>query len=1090
MLLLGQHIGGDAEVPSPLNLTGSDLATEYRGFDNASQVLPVPLWLSEIAQYPWNGVFTSRIDSSLPDVFSTDWRRVVPTAQPQLGRHPRSTSELQLRYLFGGLGLPEDERPALDVVQEVETRGRAIEVLNTLADTLVTPRGLVVIEGYQTGDWLMPKELFAFVSRLQPSQAHMFSTPDALRQDQFVRAAVDRGTLVLHEDSFATVLAELETAGRLQPGVIDRDSKSLRFIPVRDGFADIDVSTWNRIISAARPIDAELLEPFTSASPALRYQRFRNFLGASEGSPPWKAVASGYNLRRDFETDLLRRVQSGLDELGTPEPIIVAGQTATGKTVALCALALDVARSGQAAVLHRSRRGDQPTFADIDAFATWADENHSLPTLLVWDGMANVDEYYTLQRRLRSRGRRILIVGSSYLPRKPAKNFVSVDPVLSKGEIARARDWLREFEVPMPTETSLATDSSFLAFLYRVLPDSERGLRRGLTREMRSAETSLEALSRVAVSSDSPRLGAVAQALAAAGFNIDELMPSEHPHGDLINLSFSARSAAEQLTSMVLAAGRRGLLMPLELPLRVLGRDGSNRIVELVKDFDIFRWTDGDNGSQYLGTRTRLEADLLAAEDLNIGTEVEVVAQLIENLHPASSNWGGEEVQFIVDLLEGMGPQSPYSSQYAQHYLDLASAFSRLRDTYGPAHPRLVLLEANLTREYVLWAQERNKIDSDERLGLLRGSQRLLERTLEDASATPRTRMHLLVELASADGSQVFELARLGDGADFRDISALMNGVTRAALAARAIDPENVYPVDVVAWSTRRAVESGVLPQEVRIDLLANAQASLDSIDPGTLSPHQRALYSQRSMDISRLLDDQAMETKHLLALMDNSDPAAYYFLARMTSAKGQEGMQVAVQTLLRAPVDVRADWRCSRLLLDLFWRSKTGNRFLRGERQTLAFSETDWRECIDITDAIPSTGDFDRYRLDFLRGLSLFHLGSYRASEEVFRVLDGESRDLSSRIVSAYLASDITGQPRIFTGRVKWSSPDGRRGTAWVDQLGIEVPFIPLRFSVSDFRRKDDVLPTFHIAFNMRGALADPIRATQRADRQAGSGR
>ncbi|MFG3508673.1 hypothetical protein ACGF5F_24600 [Streptomyces sp. NPDC047821] len=1092
MLLLGQHAADDEQsgsgpaMPDLLGSLDEDLVDVYRRFDTATKAGSVPVWLSEIAAYPWNGVFTSRIDSALPNVFSADWRRVVPTAQAQLGRHPRSTTELQLRYLFGGVALPEDERPPADVIQEVETRARAVETLNTLADTLITPRGVVVIEGYRDDDWLTPQELFTFVSRLQAGQAHMFSTPETLREDRFVRAAVDRGTLVLHHESFAAVLSELEAAGQLRPGMVDRGARNLRFIPVRDGFADVDVSTWNRIIGAARPIDAELLEPFTSASSALRYQRFRNFLGASEGTPPWKAVASGYNLRRDFEADLLRRVQASLDELAFPEPIVVAGQTATGKSVALCALAQDVARAGQAAVLHRSRRGDQPTIADIDAFAAWADEHHALPTLLVWDGMANVDEYYTLQRRLRSRGRRVLIVGSSYLSPANVKNIVRADAVLSGSEIARAKTWLTGFGVPVPSETAFAMDSSFLAFLYRVLPDTERGLRRGLTREMRAAESGLEALSQVATSSDRPRLGAVAQALEAAGFNIDELMPADHPHGDLASLSFEARSSAEQLTSMVLVAGRRGLRVPLELPLRILGREGSSRIVELVRNFDIFRWTESDSGSQYLGTRTRLEAELLAKEDLNVRTEVGVVVQLIENLRPETSRWGGEEVQFIVDLMDGMGPQSPDSSRYAQHYLDLAHAFRELRTTRNQAHPRLVLLEANLTREYVHWAQEHHEGSSEERLGLLRELQSLLEVTLEESDTTPRTRMHLLVELASADGAQVFELSRMGLEADAPRISALMDGVTRAALSARALDPENVYPVDVVAWTTKRAIESGVLPEEVRIDLLANAQASLDSIDPDTLSPPQRAVYNQRNVDISRLLNDQALETKHLSALMENGDPAAYYFLARRSSAGGDEGKRVAVQTLLEAPVDVRADWRCSRLLLDLFWELKTGRRFLRGERQTLAFTEADWSECIRVADLIPSAGDFDRYRLDFLRGLSLFHLGSYRASEEIFRILDEESQDLSSRVVSAYLASDAAGNARIFTGRVNWASQDGRRGAAWVDQLSIEVPFIPLRFSMSDFRKKGDVLPTFHIAFNMRGALADPIRAVQRVERRA----
>ncbi len=1090
-LLLGQtldesgDVRGRTAIPAVAGPQG-DLTAVYRRFDQELRAEPAPEWLSEIAQYPWNGVFTSRIDSSLPEVLSCDWRRVVPTAQAQLGRHPRSATELQLRYLFGGLGLPADERPPANMIEEAETRARVVEMLNTLADTLITPRGVVIIEGYGLDDWLTPQELFTFVTRLQPGQAHLFSAPDALIEDQFVRTAIDRGVLLAYPDSFSTVLSELEASGRFQrsaarPGVVGQ-----RLIPVGDSFAEMDVSTWNRVIDAARPVDTDLLEPFASASSAMKYQRFRTFLGSSEGAPPWKAVASGYSLRRDFEDVLLQRVQAALGDLSLPEPIILAGQTATGKTMALCALALEVARTGQAAVLHRSRRGDRPTLADIDAFASWADEYHGVPTLFVWDGMVSIDEYYTLQRQLRSRGRRVLIVGSSYFPAQRAANILRAEVNLIKNEISKVKKWLPDFGVPVPDGLGAGLDSSFLALLYRGLPDTERGLRRGLTMEMRAAEIGLEKLSREVTRSDQSRLGAVARALADAGFSVDELMPSERPHAELVDLSFEERSSTERLTSMILVAGRRGLLVPLELALRILGREGSSRIVELVKNFDIFRWTEDESGNQYLGTRTTLEAELLAREDLNDRAEVEVAVQMIENLRPALSRWGGEEVQFIVDLMEEMGPQSREPSRYASHYQDLAEAFRNLRESRGQTHHRLVLPEANLTREYVRWAHGHDVSSYQERVQLLRDAQQLLEMTLEEADTSPRLRMNLLVELASTDGAQVFELAQLGDKSDAARISALMDEVTRLALSARAFDPEDVYPVDVVAWSTWRAVESGVLPEEIRIDLLANAQASLDSIDPDTLSPAQRAKYDQRQVEMSQMLNDPALEAKHLASLSDNDDPAAYYFLARAASRGGAEGLDVAVQTLLHAPAEVRADWRCSRLLLDLFWEQKTGKRFMRGQREVLAFTDTDWNECIHVADAIPAARDFDRYRLDFLRGLSLFHLGSYQNSEEVFRRLDQESQDLSSRIVSTYLASSADGQARVFTGRVIWATPDGRRGTAWVDQLGIEVPLIPQRFSVTDFRNKGDVLPPFHIAFNMRGALADPIRAPHRAERQA----
>ena len=86
---------------------------------------------------------------------------------------------------------------------------------------------------------------------------------------------------------------------------------------------------------------------------------------------------------------------------------------------------------------------------------------------------------------------------------------------------------------------------------------------------------------------------------------------------------------------------------------------------------------------------------------------------------------------------------------------------------------------------------------------MLHDVQRMLEDTLEDADASAQSRLNLLVELASAEGAQIFELSESGDDAVSSRVLTLMTDVTRAALQARALDPENVYPVDVIAWTTR-----------------------------------------------------------------------------------------------------------------------------------------------------------------------------------------------------------------------------------------------------------------------------------------------
>ncbi|MFC0541909.1 hypothetical protein [Kutzneria chonburiensis] len=1038
-----------------------------------------PELLADIVEFPWNGVLTSRFDPALEPAFTASWRRVRSIGVPQLGRNSRSATELQVRHLFGGTFLPEDERPPSDLVAEVEATAQANESLGLLAERLITPRGVVVIDGYAIGDWLTTKDLFVFLSRLDVDQAHLLSVTPELLKDRFIGAAVQRGLLRTHVDGFAQVLRDAVADGRLDLTAVRRGAGGRRLIPAGKGFVELDVGTWNQVISAARPIDTSLLEPFPAASEAIDYERFRNLIGYSDGVLPFKAVASGYKLRRDFEDTMLQRVTRRLADFSTLNPIIVSGQTAAGKSLGLCGLALDVARSGQAAVLHQARRGDRPTAAAVEQFAVWAEEAAGLPTLLIWDGMVDDDEYYSLQKRLRARGRRVLIVGSNYRALGNRDRYVLVDINLSKAEVVKARKWLGRFGLELPQGVGTGVDSSFLALLYRLVPDSKFSIERGLTREARHYEAAFERLAKESTPEGIP-LTTLAQALADAGYDINRLRPSERPNEDLHDLPFSDRSTAEQLTAIVLVAGKWGLTVPLELVLRVIGRDGWVHLAEIVAHFDLFRWEEEPDGEQVLGVRTQLEAELLAREDLSTEAEISVICEMIESLRPDQSNRGGAEVDFIVALVDKIGHNSLDVPRYSWHWLEVAVAFKNLREKLGRAQHRLVLAEANLTRESVKRGQNDPQNDKAARLALLVDTQHLLEETIENGQLPGQAKRNLLVELGGTVGAQVYEQASTASSAH---LSALMREVTRPLLAARQLDPEDYHPVDVVAWSTSKALENVALEDTVRVDLLANVAASLDSVDEGGLSPGQRALYDSRRREVGRLLNDPVVEQRHLESLESNNDPAAFYFLARLDAGKGREGKEAAVRRLRDAAPEVREDWRCCRLLLDLFWELKTGNKFLRREREALAFSQQDWSDCVQLVQSMSSTVSFDRYRMEFLHGLALFHLGQYRRSETVFKDLDQRTVELSSRVVTTYLASTETGEPQLHSGRVTWISPDGRRGKVWLDNLAIEMAFIPKRFTGSELPQRGDTLPDFHIAFNMRGALADPARGPRRPE-------
>ena len=1100
-LLLGQGQGEYTLAAPPISSTwffpkelrtagATSMAEDPRRnlelYDQLTHQLTSPPHFEQVTSIPWNTVFTTRIDDTLSTWLEADWRRVVPTASSNT-RSSRSTTELQVRYLFGGLGLPDDERPPTDMIEWADWQRNAFESLDP---KLITPKGIVFVEDWSPYDWLSDQDLYNFANRLGPGQVHLFSATADTTENPFIATAISRRLITSHSEPLSEFLRAARQSGFLQD-FTNNTAEGSRLIPVGHTFVPINVATWNRIIGTARPVDLEILEPFAPAPATLTYQRFRTFLGASEGALPWKAIAAGMKLPRTYEKQLLKAVEAALNESDDIAPIILQGQTATGKSLALAWLAQMLARSGKAAVLHQARRHDRPSASEIEAYNLWVEGTTGLKTVLIWDGMVNTDEYFALHRQLRARGQRVLIVGSTYLNRSGNRDHFITAPIhLDKDEVDAYTPWLKSYGINLPA-LNTEPDTSILAMLYRAIPETEAGLRRGLTLEMRAAETGMEALSREHKQQEpKARMTAIAAALEAAGFDINTLAPAEHSPEVLPTLLIAERSTTEQLSAILLTAGRHNLTMPLELPLRIIGPQGSQAIIDFIHHFDIFRWTEDASGNQFLGVRTRLEAELLSRENLTDEAEIDIVSTLIRNIQTQfGKQSGGEEVNFIVQLMEHIGPQSQEHGRYRRWYGELADAFADQRTQTGESHPRLVLLEVNLMREFIKWSQRDRENTRERRLACLRNSEYLLQRTLEeDDNIAPRTRLNLYVELASSLGSQIYELVAQDNPSPAGLIEPILSQLLDTVMRARAIDPENIYPVDVLAWVAKDTVPSGLLTPQVRFKLLADARASLDSIDPDDLSPGQRSKYTDRQAEIARLLGETDQEQSFVDQLKSIDDPSATYLLARRALDKrnNHETIKSALSILLEAPTNIRDDWKCARLILDLYWQDKTGKYPLRGERNTIAFKQEDWKECLDLLDSLRGAATFDQYRISFLRGLALFHMGFINRCQTEFRELGSLGLDVSRRVHLTYLASNSNDNPTKYTGRVAWASADGRKGKVWVDQLRAEIDFVPLHFSSEHYRSNGEILPEFHIGFNYRGPIADPIRPRSAARKQS----
>lgn len=1031
---------------------------------------------SPTSQYTWSGVYTSRVDRVDAEKFAADGRTVTSVGAMS-GVPTRSQTDLQVRFLFGARHLPETDQPPSDALQEADARMRCLQELSRLVSETITPRGVIVIEGWSPGEELDVRDLVPTLRHLGTDQVHLFSS-GAWANDPFIESLTKAGQMVLHSTSLDVALNQLNEAGSLTTSRSVRPGHSVQHVlALGDGFVEIDIHTWNQIRRTARPVDLELLSPPVFSSEAASYQEFRNFAGAPDGAPRWRGLAAGMNIRRGFEDSLAIKVAAVLGERDLPDPIVVSGQTATGKSIALAALAMDLARVGDVAVLHQSRRGGRPSFDDIDMYAAWAEDHGASATVLVWDGMVHPAEYEALARQLRNRGRRVLVVGSAYVSESDSSVMIDAPAELTEAETAQLVKLLQSFgvEVSIP---KAALDASFLSFLYHTLPETEYALRWGLAHEMRAAEKGMEKLVRERGTqvTNGDRLSAMAAALQAAGLSLDDLVTSpgaeEKP---LIEQAFGERSSIQRVTTLVLVAGRHGVPVPMDLALRILGREGSESIRDALQSFDIIRDLDDDNGEFFLTTRSRLEAELLALHDISLEVEIEVICEVISQIRVHDGYLSGpDEVQFLVSLLERIGPNAPLSAKYKRYYGAISDALRDRREVAGRPHPRLVLQESIFTRGYVHWRQDTADGTSEDRITALEHNRDLLDEVLTDSSLMALMRLSLTVELASTLGAIMHEISADATPSRNETIVRRLDDILNAVLVARAIDPGNLHPIDVLAWSTRDAIRTQALSLEERLHRLANAVATLDSVDRAPLADKQRAQLDKRGLELNRLLGDDEAFWASIRNLEMNSDPAATFFLAKFEAEAGPAGESAALRRLQNAPAETRRDWRCAQLLLELTWRSLTGHRLLQGERVPVYLSLLDLKHLLQLTVDLGDADLPDKYKLLFVKALTQFLSENYSDAKQTFREVENLTRQLAKRIHTAVLLADEAGGPRIFTGRVEWA--DARSGQVWVNELGTSIRFEPRLFSSSHEYSRNEQLPAFLIGFKLtRGPVAEP---------------
>jgi len=1043
-----------------------------------------PEELGELSKLPWSGVFTSCIDNIWWRCFAKPWRVIQPIFEEKFKPlNPRSKFNLHILFLYGCVDRSEtSQTPPLKKLDYSKQKPEALSLLGRLPEYL-TPVGTLVVDAYDDKfDWLEIEDFYSILSALSENQVFFFNTPESLIGNEYFADLVKRGIVNYSKKSSYSFFSEFIESGEILKGVeFDEFSKGKK-ISINGKKTTMPVRITNSSSAHFNVLHDGLLNPVSRISKDKEFLEYRNFLGNISSKFDLDGFKRNFNFKRDYEEDLQKQVKLNLDRSGiSNEPIILTGQTGSGKTVALSRLAYEVLKEGRFPVVYLSKNIKYPNLTQLDHFSKWIEDEGANKVLVIWDGMVDYNQYVNALKYLSGRGRKVLIVGSTYLERGTitSKNFIVADAKLKDTEKLRFSAYLNKID---PTMTKMLNgcfinDEYFLVALYRLLPSTRAQLRTGVACEIEFAEKLVDKKlqSQSAIFNNS-----LGNALLRARIIDGEKLSKE----GVFSLCLDGLGNIKTIFGLIVVPGKFGLEVPIELLLRTVAKGKSIEFTKLIEDVDIFRWTEDNNGNIFITTRTSLEGRLLA--DCLLGqsqTEIDFAKQLLLEVRDNEDFGDGNEINFAIELIRNLGPHGENSGKYCEHFIDLSETLTQLREERGVTNSRIMLQEASLLREAVVEKVQKNK-PLENPLEALDKAESILNEALHlipphkkstltffyvEKAALLATKLRYLLDSSNCYAEHIYE------------------SITSLAWQTHSYT-EDYIPLDVVSWLGPYLIAKDSIPDDTKLRIKADVLFAFDLADSDNLNTKQFENLQSRKQIAYATFGENTLSDEAFESLKSIGSCAGYYikafeitgtlptnkFIDKVESTKVNEAFELLDKNYSYIKKDVKVLY----LLLKLWWFKKTGHAIFFKERQCVPFDHESWTYLNKITNDLKSHHEMEfSPTVNFLHAIALFHLGFLDDSFQVFKDLESfsDSSIGRRRLIKSHLYSSPNGTPRVFSGEVNWTEPDRNKGNVYVPEIRKNIMFSPREFGQIDFA-KSESLGNFHIGFNFRGALADPV--------------
>ena len=223
---------------------------------------------------------------------------------------------------------------------------------------------------------------------------------------------------------------------------------------------------------------------------------FENFLGNSDLNPLWKGYAAGFYASRDKDKDLVSCINKAVENAFQSKPIVIFGQAGSGKSTMLGKAAYTLKCEKTYPILYIPQCTNSVDYQTIDNICKWFQESCKADGVIIfWDKSVyqkEIDAYINLKNWLASKGRNIVLVGTSHgiWDENEAGNCVplNIDPKLSDLEIDNVLSVYNNYSGDSMSREQFVRigQSHLLISLYRLLNNARRKINRSVVEEAKN----------------------------------------------------------------------------------------------------------------------------------------------------------------------------------------------------------------------------------------------------------------------------------------------------------------------------------------------------------------------------------------------------------------------------------------------------------------------------------------------------------------------------------------------------------------------------------------------------------------------------